>query len=218
MIMKRTDTLQSILIYCLLCTGMPIMFYQLAGLPQRTVLKETFSLMTLLAFFLMLGQFFLSRGTFHFFPGVRAATLITWHKILGYLCVAVLLIHPLLIVLPRHFEAGIGARSAFITMITTTETTGITIGIISWIALLTLGITSLLRKQLFGAYRTWRRVHGLLALILLLLSAFHAIDLGRHMTMPFAIYLGIGGVSGALLLVKTMLPKPKAPSVEEVTI
>ncbi|MGB4828238.1 MAG: hypothetical protein WBP18_13385, partial [Paracoccaceae bacterium] len=42
--------------------GLPLLFYALGDAPRRSVLKEALSLLTLLAFTMMLGQFFLARS------------------------------------------------------------------------------------------------------------------------------------------------------------
>lgn len=163
---------------------------------------------TLLAFSLVLGVFFLTRGNRAAVTGLTMRTTVTLHKIIGYVVVAVLLLHPFFIVIPRYFESGVAPKEAFITMVTTWESPGVVLGIIAWCLLLVLGITSLLRKRLPLKYTTWRAIHGVLAIFFVVLATWHAIDLGRHTDRAMSAYMIILAAGGVLLLVKTYILKP----------
>ncbi len=56
--MKTYNRLAGILFFL----ALPLLFWALGDTPRRSFLKEIISILTLLAYFLMLGQFFLSRG------------------------------------------------------------------------------------------------------------------------------------------------------------
>jgi len=46
----------------LIFIGLPVLFWALGDVPKRTTLKETLSLITLIAFSMMLAQFYLARS------------------------------------------------------------------------------------------------------------------------------------------------------------
>ena len=91
-----------------------------------------------LAYFLMLGQFFLSRGNKKVLKSHKMGKVVKLHKVIGYIFVSILLVHPFLIVVPRFFEAGIAPGEAFGTMLTTWDSQGIILGMIAWVLMLIL--------------------------------------------------------------------------------
>lgn len=186
----------------------PLLFYVLGDVPKRTCLKESISILTILAFFIILGQFYLTRSNkaskVH-----KMAKVIKLHKIIGYVFVCILLLHPFLIVFPRYFEAGVDPIDAFITMVTTFNSLGIILGIIAWLLMLVLGLTSLLRNKIGLKYTTWRLIHGILSTLFVVLAAWHAINLGRHTDLTLSIYIVIVAAVGIQLLLRTYFFKPK---------
>lgn len=115
----------------------------------------------------------------------------------------VLLVHPVLLVVPRFFEAGATPVDAFITIITTYASQGVLLGIIAWCLMLVLGITSLARKKPPMKYTTWRIFHGVLAILLVSVAVWHAIDLGRHSSFIMSSFITILTASGIMLFFKT---------------
>lgn len=188
--------------------GLPILFWALGDFPRRTVLKESLSILFILAYSMMLAQFFLARSNKSILKSLKMSTVLKFHKPIGYIFIAVLLVHPFLIVVPRYFEAGITPVEAFITIITTFESLGIVLGIISWFLMIVLGITSLIRNKLPMKYKTWKIFHGILAILFVSSATWHAIDLGRHTDLPMSIFMIILAASGALLLLRTYILKP----------
>ena len=93
-------------------------------------------------------------------------------------------------------------------MVTTWESPGVVLGIIAWCLMLILGVTSLLRNRLPMKYTTWRAVHGVLAILFVVLATWHAIDLGRHTDRAMSVYMIVLAAGGILLLVKTYILKP----------
>jgi len=162
---------------------------------------------TLLAFSLMLGLFYLTRGSRNTVTSLTMRTTVTLHKLVGYVVAMVLLLHPLYIVIPRHFESGITPKEAFVTMITPFNSSGVILGMIAWCLMLILGLTSLLRNRLPMVFKTWRLCHGVLA-IFVVLATWHAHDLGRYMNRPMSIYIVVLAAGGVLLLLKTYILKP----------
>jgi predicted ferric reductase len=169
--------------------GLPILLLSLSDLQPRSVLKHTISIVPLMAFSLILGQFFLSRTNNLTKNIYKFKNVINIHKIIGYFVVVVFFTHPFLIVLPRYFESGPEPLDALIKMITTFESTGVILGLIAWISMILLGITSILRNKLNISYKKWRVFHGLLALLFIVVATWHAVDLGRNTDIPMSIFL-----------------------------
>lgn len=175
--------------------------YYTGDVVGRTLLKDGISIATISAFVLMLGQFFLSGLVSLPLQTPTRGNVIKLHKIVGYVAAAVLLSHPLLIVVPRFFEAGISPRQAFVTMISA-GTPGITTGMAAWILLLLIVVLSVLRKRIPLSYQYWRKLHGLMSMMFIILAAYHSIYLGRHIDLVFAGYIVILVIAGMSLLLQ----------------
>jgi len=203
--MKNHTGTRGVLLLIVLFIGLPLFFYATGNFPRRTLLKESISILTILAFCLILAQLFVTRSSGRMLRGCRWSSIITIHKILGYVFLGVLSIHPFLIVVPRYFESGVDSMEAFITILTTFNSLGIVLGLGSWFLMLILGITSFLRKKLPLRYKTWKVFHGILAVCFTALASWHAIELGRHTTLLLSSYLVLAVVSGVLPLLKTYI-------------
>ena len=120
-------TVQRIVILAALAAfiGLPLMFYAIGDAPRRTVLKEAISIATLLAFASMLGQFFMVRSNTWLLSVFKPPQIQKGHKYIAHTAVALILAHPVLIVLPRNLEGGVRPWDAFVTMITTFESLGV---------------------------------------------------------------------------------------------
>lgn len=214
MIMK--NKMNSIVLLALLFIGSPILFYTIGNQPRRTLLKEFFSILTILSFSLMLAQFFLARTNRKLVSEHSIRSIITTHKVIGYMFLPVLLIHPLLVIIPRFFESGVSGTDAFVQMITTLSSPGILLGICAWSLAFILGATCILRIKLSLTYKTWRLTHGILAILFIIFASWHAIDLGRHITSPFAYVIVFTALIGVLPLLTTYIfQSPMALSVKK---
>ena len=204
--------------------GLPLLFYTLGDVPRRSLLKESLSILTLLAFTLMLSQFFLARSNEALFTLFKPLRVQRVHKVIAYGAISVILLHPFLVVLPRYFEAGVKPVDAFVTMLTTFDNPGILLGLVAWTLLLVLGITALFRMRLIKRfkirYRNWRYFHGLLAVTFTVLGTWHAIELGRHTdTAVSTFFIAIALFGGALLArlywrTVPATPRPAVPASE----
>ncbi len=201
--LKSSFFVQSVLIF----VGMPLLIWGLSSFPERSLLKETISVLTLLAFFQMVGQFFLSRSNESAVQELKMGRLVRLHNVIGYSAVTILLIHPFLLVFPRFFEAGVAPDEAFVTILTTLSSPGVVLGIIAWCLMLTLGIMSFMRHQLPMKYTTWRVVHGILSMLFVFSGAWHLIDLGRHANLAMSVFIAVLTAGGVLLLLSTYRPK-----------
>ncbi len=187
---------------------LPLLFFVLGDFPSRTVLKDSFSILFILSFSLMLGQFFLGRSNRSIVKKFKMSNILKFHKAIAYTIVSVFLLHPFLIVVPRFFESGVTPMEAFTTIITTFTSTGIVLGLIAWFLMLILGITSLIRNKLPMKYITWRYFHGILSILFISFAVFHVTDLGRHSNLAMSIYMIILAISGVALLLITYTKVP----------
>lgn len=201
--MKTYNRIAAIVVF----VALPALAYSLSDFPGRTLLKEAISLLTILAFFMMLLQFYLSRANKNILKGHKMGKVVKWHKVLGYVFVSILLIHPFLIVLPRHFEAGIAPTDAFIEILSNLNQKGLILGLTAWVLMFIIGLTSIFRNQLPFSYKTWRVIHGYLSIAFILTASLHAVDMGRHINKPLAWLIAILAVTGVTLLLRTYIFK-----------
>jgi predicted ferric reductase len=207
--MKSTVQNYNRLAALLVFIALPLLIWAVGDLPRRTFLKEAISLLTILSFSMMLLQFFLSRGNSGTLKAHRKVRVTKLHKIIGYLFVVFLLLHPFLIVVPRYFEAGIEPGVAFTTMLTTWDSRGIVLGLTAYGLMLLLGLSSLFRNRLGIKYTTWRVFHGILSILFITLATWHALELGRHIDLPMSVYMVALASLGVFQLLRIYLTKPK---------
>ncbi|WP_200328303.1 ferric reductase-like transmembrane domain-containing protein [Thiocystis violacea] len=189
----------------------PLVLLALGDTPRRSLLKETLSMLTLAAFFLLLGQFLLGRGARFVNAGIRLGRLLSLHKIIGYSVAGLLLVHPLLIVLPRAFEGGISPLEALTKILTTLDSLGVVLGMISWVLMLVIGATALLRARLGLDYRTWKLVHALLSILLMVTASWHAIALGRHTDAAMSLLVVALASTAVLVVIRQTLSDTHNP-------
>jgi len=178
--------------------GVPLLLYFIGDVPRRTLLKEIIGILTILAFFQMLAQLYATRCNSPLLHTLKAGAIVRFHKVAGYIATAFILAHPLLIVLPRYFEAGISPEEAFWTMITT-PAPGVVTGIGAWCLLLLLAVTSLFQKRLPLGYAAWRRLHATLSIALIPVASWHVADLGRHADILLVMVIALLASGGMLL-------------------
>jgi len=195
--------------------ALPLCIYFQGDFPRRTLLKEAISLLTILSFFVMLLQFYLSRANRNILQGHKMGRIVKWHKVLGYVFVSILLFHPILIVVPRFFEAGISPTDAFIELLSNFNQTGLLLGLIAWILMVIIGFTSLFRNKLPFSYKTWREIHGILAVAFILIASFHVVNMGRHINKPMAWLIGALSVFGVVLLLRIYIFKSVSQKTNE---
>ncbi|WP_027472708.1 ferric reductase-like transmembrane domain-containing protein [Saccharicrinis fermentans] len=177
--------------------GLPIAFWALDDSSGRAWVKEAISILTILSFSMMLLQFYLTRSNKRVLKVHRMGKVVKWHKLVGYVFVPILLVHPFLVVVPRYFEAGIDPTDAFYTLITSFNSTGVVLGMIAWCLMWIIALTSLFRNRLAMSYRIWRVFHGILSIVFVVIAAWHVIDLGRHSNVwmtGFIVLVASGGV------------------------
>ncbi|MGB5462354.1 MAG: ferric reductase-like transmembrane domain-containing protein [Aureibaculum sp.] len=194
--------------------AVPLFLYFSGNFPKRTTLMETLSIVTILAFSLLLSQFFTSRLNYKLMKQIRMVNVLVIHKFIGYVFISVILLHPFFIIVPKFFDNGVTPSDAFVRLITTFGTTGIILGLISYTIMLILMVTAFFRFKLHLHYRTWRRLHGYLTLLFVITATWHVIDMGRHSNSSFIMFyllvvaVGIYYVLRKYLFKKTVKNEP----------
>lgn len=194
---KKYHILAALVVFVLL----PAAFFYFGDFARRSLLKESLSFLTVLGFSLMLGQFFWARSDQLFVRAFKFSHVLSVHKFIGYSVVALFLLHPLLIVLPRYYEGGIHPVDALIQMLTTFDSLGVILGLISWVQMLAIGVTSLFRDQLNMSYKSWKLMHGLLSISFISIASWHAIELGRHTDEVISIFIALMAIWGVMMLI-----------------
>ena len=189
MIMENNIKLKYILISLFIFVIIPLFILSLQTLPPRTLLKESTSVLVIVGFFFLLGQFYLNRSNKFFVKIYKMFKIIKLHKIIGYLVIAIFFIHPFLIVLPRFFEAGVDPIYAFWLMITDFKSLGIIFGLIAWCVMIALLLTSFYKDKLNMTYSKWRLLHIVLSVVFISTALWHVIDLGRHMNEIMILFI-----------------------------
>jgi predicted ferric reductase len=200
---------RSILVY----TAIPLLIFLLENQTKRALYKEIISLVTILSYCLLTGQFFWSRLNYYATRATAAKKLLTLHNTMGCICILVLLLHPLLLVIPRFIEKGISPADALLVIFTTFTGKGVVLGIIAWSLMVIIGLTSLLRKKMGMQYPDWQKLHGILSLLFIVAATWHAIELGRHTTFAMS-RLFIVFASGSVLLLAAKYTFQKSTKAE----
>ena len=207
MIMQNNIKLKYILISLFIFVLIPLFILSLQNLPQRTLLKESISVLVIIGFFFLLGQFYLTRANKFFVKIYKMVKIIKIHKTIGYIVITIFFIHPFLIVLPRFFEAGVDPIYAFWLMITDFKSLGIIFGLIAWTLMIALLLTSFYKDKLNMTYNTWRVLHIVLSVVFLAAALWHVIDLGRHMNEMMILLISLLVLASVYLLSKLYIFK-----------
>ena len=105
-------------------------------------------MLTILAFFTMLLQFYITRVNTKYLKSHKMSKVSKWHKALGYIFIPVLILHRLLIVFPRGLEGGISPIEALIEIIANFDNTNLLLGLLAWLCMIGIGITAFLRFRI----------------------------------------------------------------------
>jgi predicted ferric reductase len=204
----KTHTFKRIFFPALLIfVGVPLLLYATGDFARRSTLKEAISMVTILAFSLMVAQFFLSRTIRAVEQDFKMSAVIKAHKGIGAVFTAVLLLHPFLIVVPRYFESGQSPADAFTIMMMNFGNPGVLMGHIAYLLMILIALTSMFRKKLPLDYKQWRVLHGVLSIGFVVTALLHVLKLGRHMDTAFSVYFIAITAAGIVLLLNVYRPK-----------
>ena len=187
--------------------AVPLFLYFSGNFPKRTTLMETISIVTILAFSLLLSQFFTSRLNYKLMKQIRMVNVVAIHRFIGYFFISVMLLHPFFIIVPKFFDDGISPTEAFVKLITTFSTTGIILGLIAYAVILILMVSAFFRFKMHMHYRTWRSLHGWLTLLFVITATWHALDMGRHSNSSFMLFYLLVVATGIYYVLRKYLFK-----------
>ena len=207
LIMKKQRQIFRLVVLAIIFIAIPILLYYVEDFPRRNFLKESLSLVTILGFTLLISQFFSTRMNKKLVKDIRMVNVLKIHKIIGYIFISILLLHPFFIIVPKFFDNTVSPADAFIRLITTFSSLGVILGLIAYTSMLILLITSFFRFKLHLTYRTWRSLHGYFTMLFIITATWHVINIGRHSNTSFLIYYVLIVASGIFYLLKTYLFK-----------
>ena len=200
--MKNKRNIFRLIILAIAFIATPILLYNFGDFPRRNFLKETLSIIIILGFSLLLSQFFSTRMNKKLVKNIRMVNVLKIHKIIGYLFITILLLHPFFIIVPKFFDNTALPIDAFIKLTTTFSSLGVILGLIAYSCMVILLITSFFRFKLHLTYRAWRSLHGFFTMLFIITATWHVINIGRHSNAPFSIYYVLMVVSGIYYLLK----------------
>jgi len=166
------------------------------NVPAGSLFKQAVLLLSLAAFGLVLGQFWLSRLLSWRSVKIWPAKIIHWHKVIGSTAGGFLLIHPVLMVARRFWVQESGPGDNLLLML---RAPVLRPAIIAWVTLALLLALSIVRRSL--RRQQWRILHGLLAKSVAGLTTWHVIAVGRHSNTAMSDFWAVlaAGAIGALL-------------------
>lgn len=207
LIMKKRNYILKLIPLAIIFILVPIVLYSLSDAPRRDNLFEALSILTILGFSLLLSQFFLARTNKGLVKDIRMVNVLKVHKFIGYLFISILLLHPFFLVVPKLFDNGVTATDAFLKIITSFNSLGIILGLIAYVSMVIVLITSFFRFKLHLKYKTWRSLHGYLTMLFIITATWHVINIGRHSNNHFSIFYILAVASGIYFLMKTYVFK-----------
>ncbi|APY11925.1 hypothetical protein BWZ22_12110 [Seonamhaeicola sp. S2-3] len=205
--MKTKSYIVKLLVLIFTFVIVPLIFYFTGNFPRRSTLMETFSILTILSFSLLLSQFFTTRLNYKLMKQIRMVNVVAIHRFIGYTFISVILLHPFFIIIPKFFDNGVTPIDAFVRLITTFSSTGVILGLIAYTTMLVLMITAFFRFKLHLKYKTWRKLHGYLTLLFVSVATWHVVNIGRHSNTSFTVYYVLMVVIGVFYLMRTYLTK-----------
>ena len=98
-----------------------------------------------------------------------------WHKTLGYAVCLILMVHPILMIARRFWVVESNPIENFKLLLSSPL---LWPGITAWILLMTIMVSSFFRQHFDAS--TFRKLHGWLSILFVILAAWHVISMGRH--------------------------------------
>ncbi len=216
LVMKKERKIYQYLPLVLAFIVLPLLLWFLSDFPERSLLMNALSLLTILAFSLLLAQFFLSRTNRDLVKKVKMSNVLKIHKFIGYVFIGIIMLHPFFILVPKFLDDAVSPKDAFIRVITSFDNIGLVLGLVAYSAMLVIMITSFFRFKLHMKYRTWRTFHAYLTTIFIVAAIWHAITLGRHSNGAFTLFYVITGASGIFFLIRMYVLKPSKKPIKNV--
>lgn len=175
-----------IALYTLLISGPMLLSWYLVGKP-RDPMQELGSVLGILAFSMILSEFMLSGRVKSFSRKVGMDSTMKLHRVVGWLILIFALIHPFLY--ESTPTAGPRPWDDTRQLSVSTDFSAIATGVIAFLLIPVLVVLAVWRSSLDYRYETWRRLHGLIAAIVVLLLLDHTLAAGRYAAQPYVALL-----------------------------
>lgn len=173
-------------LYLLLFVGIPVGLALTQEVPVQTNFQLTVLLVSVGAFGLALGLFWLTRLMPKGSVDMRLGKMMAWHKYLGYAICIVFLAHPFLLIARRFWAVESNPIDNLKLMLTAPL---LWPAIAAWLLLMLIMLTSFMRKH-FSAV-VFRNLHGWMSISFAALAAWHVIAIGRHSDLVVAALWGL---------------------------
>jgi len=174
---------QFIVVYLLLMALVPVFLAANQDVPAGSSYLQIVLFLSLAAFGLVLGQFWLSRLLPRSVAKIKPAVVLRWHKIVGYSAVGFLLIHPVLMVARRFWAQESDPTENLILML---RAPALQPAFVAWVVMVLLGVLSLARRRFRP--KSWRILHGLLSAGFAGLATWHVVAVGRHSNPAMSLF------------------------------
>jgi predicted ferric reductase len=170
-------TFKRLLITYIMLMLIPYVWSAAQGLEYRGIYVTTVTILNIAMFAALLAQYPLSGRIEKLTRYTSVDHGMKLHRKAGEIIGLFFLLHPVLIVAPRFFEAPQLALTDFWASITTLE---VSTGVYAWIIMTVWILSSMYRKKLGLSYEAWKISHGIGLVAVAILGTDHAISVGRH--------------------------------------
>lgn len=198
--------------YLLLAALVPVFLAVNQDVPAGSSYKQAVLLLSLAAFGLILGQFWLSRLWPHHAIKIEQTGVIRWHKVVGYTVGGFLLIHPVLMIARRFWVLESDPLDNLVLML---RAPALLPAIIAWVLLVLLVVLALVRRRFPAG--SWRLLHGLVSSGFAAMAVWHVVTVGRHSNAAMSVFWVVlaAGAVGALLNSYRSAPSMKTAKVKQ---
>ncbi len=160
-----------------LITLFPFLVILLGGLPLRKFPDELATQLGIFAYTWVLLSFLLS-GRFRSISGkIGIDKTIRFHQFMAIVFGLIIFLHPYFYTLSMSSSLPWDTSRELSLMLTSQ---GFITGMLAWILIITIIFMAIYRDQLPFSYETWRLLHGVMALIVIIGSTIHVLDIGRY--------------------------------------
>jgi len=166
-------------------TLMPIYLAVNQNVPTLSTYQNIMLLCTLGAFGMIMAQFWLTCSRRLGLSGVPTATIIRYHKIIGFIAGGFLLLHPLLMVARRFWVTEsdpIGNLQLLI------QSPALRPAVAAWIVLAFLVLLSASGIHRKVRFQNWLVLHKALSVAFAILAFWHIISVGRHSNSIMSVF------------------------------
>ena len=170
-------TFKRMLIAYVLIMLIPYAWSATQGLEYRGIYVTIVTVLNIAMFAALLAQYPLSGRIEKLTRYTGVDNGMRLHRKAGEIIGLFFLLHPVLIVAPRLFEAPQLALADFWASITTGE---VSTGVFAWVIMTIWILSSMYRKKLGLSYEAWKISHGIGLVAVAILGTDHAVSVGRH--------------------------------------